>query len=244
MKRVVSNSSSGFSYSTTNRVLGPEPPPGKRLHHVIRSTRLSSASVPALRKACVSHSAPKAGDSTNSSGVCAKGRPKSSPVRRWQQRSQYFCFSFTPPFGDFFIGPSRSANAGILAATSQAGSSFRGTPEGPRTTGCSGGSSSCPAGGAHAPASSSVEAGLLSVLTARSLPGIAMLIQPSAGPAPASFLKWSRPWRSSSSSTKAPVDKRSALGAEDRASASLTRMPPLSAPPTISQTCAMQERGD
>mmetsp|Transcript_122959 Transcript_122959/g.348513 ORF Transcript_122959/g.348513 Transcript_122959/m.348513 type:complete len:370 (-) Transcript_122959:89-1198(-) len=75
---------------------------------------------------------------------------------------------------------------------------------------------------------------LLSVLTARSLPGSLMLTQPTAGPVPSSSLKLRRSPFSSTSSIRAPVERRSAVCGDAVASPSRTRIPPLSAPPTTS----------
>mmetsp|Transcript_4046 Transcript_4046/g.11859 ORF Transcript_4046/g.11859 Transcript_4046/m.11859 type:complete len:203 (-) Transcript_4046:908-1516(-) len=70
----------------------------------------------------------------------------------------------------------------------------------------------------------------------------AMLIQPSLGPLPVSRSKCSRSPTSSSSETVAPVERRCGVAmssgsrtcGEDLPGPSLTTIPPLSAPPTIS----------
>mmetsp|Transcript_469 Transcript_469/g.1267 ORF Transcript_469/g.1267 Transcript_469/m.1267 type:complete len:292 (-) Transcript_469:158-1033(-) len=77
----------------------------------------------------------------------------------------------------------------------------------------------------------------VSCLTAKARPFATTLIQPSAGPVPVSRTKRRRACLSSTSWTRAPVDSLSASCREVKLSSFRTRRPPVSAPPTTSQSC-------
>merc|ERR1719382_2321668 len=73
--------------------------------------------------------------------------------------------------------------------------------------------------------------------TASCLVVILVLIQPLEGPEPSMRLYFKRSPLSSTSSTSEPVDKRFGSCGVASPWPSRTKMPPLSAPPTISQAC-------